>query len=93
MFNLYSSLIQANPKEATLKISPEHCVALLQGQACYVTVELFWQTKTDGNYCLFSSQGERPLKCWQNNSSGEYSQEFVANENIHFSLNYHSLRL
>lgn len=87
-FILSSLTVQANTLKAVpvLKINPEQCVALLQGQKCYVTVKLNWRVATAGNYCLFSSQGTDALKCWTQQSKGEFKQEFMAKTNILLSL-------
>jgi len=69
-----------------LKIVPEQCVALLQGQECYVSVELHWQANTNGDYCLYSSLTTNALQCWRNKKQGEFKQEFVSKTNIKFFL-------
>ncbi len=88
LFIIMSFQIQANSIDIkpTLSIVPEQCVALLQGQACYVTVELNWQTPEQGNYCLYSSLNIRPIQCWQDKKVGELKQEFVSKNNIKFFL-------
>jgi len=69
-----------------LKIVPEQCVALLQGQECYVSVELNWQANTNGDYCLYSSLTTNALQCWRDKRQGEFKQEFVSKTNIKFFL-------
>jgi len=88
IFTVLSFQIQANSLDVkpTLTIVPEQCVALLQGQACYVTVDINWQTPEQGNYCLYSSLSNRPIQCWQDKKNGELSQEFVSKNNIKFFL-------
>ena len=88
LFIILSSQVQANSLDVkpTLTIVPEQCVALLQGQSCYVTVELNWQTPKQGNYCLYSSLNTQPIQCWQSQKMGELKQEFVSKNNIKFFL-------
>jgi len=87
---MFMSPIQAEPTDsnAWLKIIPEQCVALLQGQECYVTVELSWRTTVSGNYCLYSSLNMKALRCWENKKIGEFKQEFSSKNNIKFYLTH-----
>ncbi len=88
LFSILSFQIQANSLdvEPKLTIVPEQCVALLQGQACYVTVELNWQTPVTGDYCLYSSLNTHPIRCWRDKRMGRLKQEFVSKNNIEFFL-------
>ena len=44
----------ASQPKVSLTVSPEQCVAMQQGQNCYVAVELFWQ-----------AQGGQHTRLWQ----------------------------
>ena len=81
------SLWAANDIEGySLVLSPKQCVAMRQGQTCYVDVELQWQSKTQGDFCLYSSQVEQPLQCWQDTRLGRFEREIVAKDNVIFVL-------
>jgi len=82
-FQVSAASLDVEPK---LTIVPEQCVALLQGQACYVTIELNWQTPVAGDYCLFSSLDTRSIQCWRGKKMGRLKQEFVSKSNIEFFL-------
>jgi len=94
LFSIVSFQIQANSLDVVPKITivPEQCVALLQGQACYVTVELNWQTPLAGDYCLYSSLNTHPIKCWRDKRMGRLKQEFVSKNNIEFFLQKRSTK-
>lgn len=70
----------------TLTLSPEKCVALRQGQTCYVDISLNWKAQEKANYCLFAASQETPLQCWQEAAEGELNMEFSSNENTWFYL-------
>lgn len=72
--------------KVNLTVSPEKCVAMQQGQTCYMTVELFWQAEVQANYCLYSSLKPQPLQCWNNSRTGEMTKEFSTKENLVFFL-------
>jgi len=80
---IFAEEIQA---EYSLIIEPEQCVAMRQGQLCYLDVKMSWRAEQVGNYCLFSSLQPKALQCWSNMKSGELQQEMSASENIVFSL-------
>ena len=81
-----SSVANATDIQASMKVSPEQCVAMRQGQACYVSVELSWQVDTPGNYCLYTSGESKALNCWINSSVGEMKKAFDSKVNLEFSL-------
>ncbi len=81
-----SSVANATDIQASMKVSPEQCVAMRQGQACYVSVELSWQVDTPGNYCLYTAGESKALNCWINSSVGEMKKSFDSKVNLEFSL-------
>ncbi len=72
--------------KVNLTVSPEQCVAMQQGQNCYVAVELFWQAQVKDNYCLYSSTQQQPLQCWNDTLSGKLKKEFTTKNNLLFFL-------
>ena len=62
----YSPLIFAKetPAKYLLIIEPEQCVAMRQGQLCYLDVKMSWRAEQVGDYCLFSSLQPKALRCW-----------------------------
>ena len=70
----------------SLIIEPDQCVAMRQGQLCYVDVKINWRAEHLGNYCLFSSLQPNALRCWANVKSGKFQRDMSADENILFSL-------
>ena len=81
-----SSVANATDIQASMKVSPEQCVAMRQGQACYVSVELSWQVDIPGNYCLYTAGESKALNCWINSSVGEFKKSFDSKVNVEFSL-------
>ena len=67
--------------------TPNQCVALSRGQACYQEVTLVWRSVEPGDYCVRSSQQTLPLQCWQNQQEGELALEVEADESVLFTLN------
>ncbi len=79
--NLKNKIIQN-----TLKISPQRCVALREGQICYQNIVLKWQTLARGNFCLFRANSKQPLKCWDKRQQGVHEFDFQSSESVEFIL-------
>ncbi len=81
-----NSVVNATEIQASMNVSPEQCVAMRQGQACYVSVVLSWQVDEPGNYCLYTSEKSIAIDCWENSTSGELKKSFDSKVNLVFSL-------
>lgn len=80
------SVFAVHATENVIKLKPKQCVAVHQGQICYVDIELDWQIEKAGEYCLFSSQQTQALKCWANASHGRFEKEIESKENVTFTI-------
>lgn len=70
----------------TLVASPALC-ELQKGQtACQMDVTLLWETPRAGHYCLWASEQDSPLACWQNSWSGSYGLPFASAKQLSFWL-------
>lgn len=91
---LFSGLVWAESSEiettktgqAKLTLKPAQCIAIHQGKMCYVDVEITWTMQQSGEYCLFSSQQSKALKCWKKSNQGLFEQEVATNKNVQFQL-------
>ena len=89
LFNVFLSTgVMAIENEASLNLSPTLCIAIHQGQQCYVDIKIGWKSTQHGQYCLFSSQQAKALKCWKQVTQGTYAQEIVAKSNVKFMLRH-----
>ncbi|MFT5277102.1 MAG: hypothetical protein ACI97K_001240 [Glaciecola sp.] len=86
VISILSINASASETEGVISISPKQCIALNQGNLCYLDIEITWSLQEQGNYCLFSSQQESSLQCWQGKRVGDFAREIVAKENVVFSL-------
>ena len=85
---LAAQLAQKSQQSNTvsLSVSPEQCVAMQQGQNCYVAVELTWHADKTDNYCLYHARQSQPLQCWHNKREGTFKKEFTTKTNLHFAI-------
>ncbi|TQF68126.1 DUF3019 domain-containing protein [Pseudoalteromonas luteoviolacea] len=74
----------AEPSELLFTLQPDQCVALEQGQSCFIDIKVKWQTKTKGDYCLFVD--EVKTQCWQAAKIGLWENELEMKTDVAFSL-------
>jgi hypothetical protein len=67
-------------------VSPQKCITLKQGNNCYQDIEVDWQAKKPGNYCLTLSSQEIPVKCWSNTDKAVFEFEFIGSHSATLSL-------
>lgn len=71
---------------AELAFKPDRCVTMNEGQICYQTLSVTWQSETIGNYCLFEEGVQQALICWQNAQKGNAKLEFAAEADRTYQL-------
>jgi len=75
-----------NSNSAQLDVTPKRCIALRKGQKCYLEVTFQWQHPQISNYCLINKTTNKSLKCWSNQSAGNFSFDFQSTESNDFTL-------
>ena len=85
---LFSTQVYSNETSslAKLTLKPSQCVSLVQGQQCFVTVNISWQVTNAGKYCLYSSLQNNKLNCWTMKESGNFKQKLVIEQDVIFTL-------
>lgn len=76
----------ADDQISRLKILPDRCISLHQGQVCYQLATVSWQVPMVSNYCLFQDQDSVPLRCWQSANQGELKIDFQSAKPINYHL-------
>jgi hypothetical protein len=71
---------------ATLSISPKGCVALRKGQICYQQTSLTWEHAIPGDYCIIQWSNKSILKCWKNQTGGQFSFDFQSTQDEEYVL-------
>jgi len=67
-------------------VKPKLCVLSKGEETCRDTLELSWVAQTTTSVCLFQSDKTLPLRCWENERSGEHLVDISTAENIEFQL-------
>lgn len=88
--NAYASsteiVITANATH--LEVSPKKCIALRKGQKCYLEVVFSWQHTKISDYCLVNITTNEIMKCWLQQSKGEFSFDFQSTLTNDFALRF-----
>jgi hypothetical protein len=69
-----------------LLAKPARCVALHEGQDCYLNLTLSWHGNEPGNYCLYEKGNEKALQCWKNARSGKFEVDFKSSKSVVYLL-------
>jgi hypothetical protein len=65
---------------------PSRCVALHEGQKCYLNLAFRWQSKEVGRYCLYEENKVEALACWNNATKGEHHLDFESRNSVQYRL-------
>ena len=86
------SNVSEQPK-TEIKVSPNRCVTLRQGQPCFVRVRFNWQSSEVVKACLYGVEGKE-LKCWQASSEGNaYIAQTLPNTTEYVLINDEGVEL
>lgn len=76
----------AETVESLLNIKPNRCIALHQGQMCYQKLDIHWRTPALGEFCLYATNTQTPLICWEGNSLQNTSQTFKSDASVIYQI-------
>ncbi len=69
-----------------LKVKPERCIALHQGQYCYQTLKFSWVMANPSRYCLYMKSFDEPLACWDGQRLQSFRFEFKSMQDESFFI-------
>lgn len=67
-------------------IKPRLCVLNAGEEICRDELEVKWESPVSRSLCLFQSDKQQPLRCWENATRGEYQFELAASASTDFQL-------
>ncbi|MBL4942329.1 MAG: DUF3019 domain-containing protein [Colwellia sp.] len=77
---------QVKVQSVKLTVSPKQCIAMQQGQSCYLQVNVTFQANILDDYCLYLSTQPTALQCWKKVKQAEYSYAFDSNIDVEFFI-------
>lgn len=86
LLSLFSPLAIADSNGIRFVIKPKLCVLSEDEETCHDLLELLWTANNNKSVCLFQSNKQLPLRCWENEIKGEHAVEIRTGEDIEFQL-------
>jgi len=73
-------------ESGVLKVKPDRCIALRQGQFCYQKVVFQWSTSAAHTYCLYAYEVDSPMVCWSGSKLSVFEYDFKSMQDQSFYL-------
>ncbi len=67
-----------------LTVKPVLCITDARTPECDMSFLVYWQSGSKGYYCLFNDFDELPLRCWDDDDTGELSDERTVKEDFSY---------
>lgn len=67
-------------------IKPRLCVLNAGEEVCHDELQVKWESPMVRSLCLFQVDKAEPLRCWENETHGEYQFELTASASTDFQL-------
>lgn len=80
-----SVLAKAN-LTTVLKVKPNKCIVLHQGQTCYQRLRFSWVVSEGAPYCLFNKTRGEVLLCWQGSRQKYFKYQFESAKSEIFQI-------
>jgi len=71
-------------------LKPRLCVLTEDEDTCYDQLEVRWSAAEKMSLCLYQSDIDTPLQCWDNASEGQHKFILSATRNVTFQLREHN---
>lgn len=83
---LPSALHAGDLPSIQFSIQPNLCVLAEEEERCHDELHIRWHSEVLQSLCLYQSNKRLPLRCWENETSGEHHIKISASKNIDFQL-------
>ena len=74
----------AAAEDMTLSVKPVLCITDKRNPSCDMAFLVVWQSALTGYYCLFNDFGDAPVRCWNEERTGELSDERTVRDNFSY---------
>jgi len=71
-------------------LKPRLCVLTEAEDSCYDQLDVRWSAAQKMSLCLYQSDIDKPLQCWENASEGQHKFILSATRNVTFQLREHN---
>jgi len=70
----------------TLRVKPELCITDKRKPTCEASFLVNWESGRFDDYCLNDDYSALPLRCWQQEASGNFAEERVISQSFSYLL-------
>jgi len=75
---------EADDKGMQLSVKPRLCVTDNRNPSCDMSLLVTWRSITTGYYCLFNDIVDGPLRCWNDDQSGQLNEDRSVTQNFSY---------
>jgi hypothetical protein len=75
---------EATGDDMQLTVKPLLCVTDNRNPGCDMSFLILWQSLTTGYYCLFSDFADAPMRCWNDERTGEVSDDRTVTQDFSY---------
>ena len=83
---LWAQQPDAAEQPVKLIIKPHICVAPRGESSCISWIDVFWESEQTTDLCLYVSEQDESLKCWQQQRAGSHRHHVTLVDNLDFWL-------
>ena len=75
---------ESNSDDMRMTVKPLLCITDNRNPSCDMSFLIVWQSITTGYYCLFSDFTDAPMRCWNEERSGQLDDDRTVTQNFSY---------
>jgi hypothetical protein len=75
---------ESNSDDMQMTVKPLLCITDNRNPSCDMSFLVVWQSITTGYYCLFSDFTDAPMRCWNEERSGQLDDDRTVMQNFSY---------
>ena len=75
---------ESNSDDMLMTVKPLLCITDNRNPSCDMSFLVVWQSITTGYYCLFSDFTDAPMRCWNEERSGQLDDDRTVTQNFSY---------
>jgi hypothetical protein len=75
---------ESNSDDMQMTVKPLLCITDNRNPSCDMSFLVVWQSITTGYYCLFSDFTDAPMRCWNEERSGQLDDDRTVTQNFSY---------
>jgi len=75
---------ESNSDNMQMTVKPLLCITDNRNPSCDMSFLVVWQSITTGYYCLFSDFTDAPMRCWNEERSGQLDDDRTVTQNFSY---------